>query len=444
MMPAGACGRSAAADHQPAGGRAGTGPPEGEPRGALAPASLASSVTLMPKNLAHRPSLRVIQVARDAGYGGIGGAEILVLEFARRLDPDRFESYLCTTREPEPDRRSLAAAEAAELQRAGVRVLHLDRRSSASMLPWRRLLGLLVRERIDVVHAHMPRANVPAAVLARLARVPVVITHEHGSIRYDDRLRGLANSLVVGRLSDTVLAVSEWDRGRLIAEQGIPADRVQVLRNGILPPPALGVDARPELVDGPGPLIGALGRLDPVKGYDDLIAAVAILKRAGRAATCVIAGVGPDEARLRELIARAGVQAEVRLLGLRDDVPALLGAFDIAVMSSHSEGAPLAILEYMAAGLPIVATRVGGIPELIEDGVHGLLVTPGDPTALAAGLARVIDEPDLARRMAAAARARQRAEFDLDVVVGRLEDLYERLYRRSGGRPGRRTTVRSR
>ncbi len=388
----------------------------------------------MARNLAQQPRLRVLHLARDAGYGGIGGAEILVLEFARRLDPARFQSYLCTTRRPEPDRAQLAARETAELERSGVRVLNLGRRSSWSAAPWSKLWWLLAHDRVDVVHAHMPRANVPGALLARAARVPVVVTHEHGSVRYADPLRRALNRTVVGPLSDAVLAVSDWDRRRLVAEQGLPESRVRVFRNGILPLPADVPDVRPELTAPDVPIVGALGRLDPVKGYDTLIAAVARLCAEGVRLRCVIAGLGPEEARLRRLIHQSGLGREVTLLGLREDVPALLRAFDVAVMASRSEGAPLAIIEYMAAGLPIVATRVGGIPELIEPGVHGILVEPDDPVALADGIRRLLEHPTEAATLAAAARARQRAEFDLDVVVAQLQELYLSLYLGRGGR----------
>jgi glycosyltransferase involved in cell wall biosynthesis len=397
----------------------------------------------MTVNLAHRSRLRVLHVARDAGYGGLGGAEILVVEFVRRLSPDRFDRYLCTTRMPEPERLALSIEEADELEQVGVHVLNLGRRSSASILPWRRLWQLLVRERIDIVHAHMLRANVPAALLARLAGVPVVISHEHGSSLYEHSVRRALNLHIVGRLSDVVLSVSESDRANLI-EGGMPADRVRVLPNGILPLPS-GADVRAELAPDGRPLVGAVGRLYPVKGYDDLIGAVRVLKERGTAVRCVIAGVGPDETRLRGLIDEQDLQDDVRLLGLRDDVPSLLRAFDVAVMSSHSEGSPLAILEYMAAGLPIVSTRVGGVSELISDGEHGLLVAPQDPAALADGLGRILSDSDLGARLGAAAQARQLAGHDLDRTIGRLEGLYVALYERAeregrtrGRRRGRR------
>ena len=330
---------------------------------------------------------------------------------------------------PEPERLALSIEEADELGQVGVHVLNLGRRSSASVLPWRRLWQLLVRERIDIVHAHMLRANVPAALLARLAGVPVVISHEHGSSLYDHPVRRALNVHIVGRLSDVVLAVSEWDRANLITG-GMSADRVRVLPNGILPLPS-GADVRAELAPDDVPLVGAVGRLDPVKGYDDLIGAVRALKDRGTAVRCVIAGVGPDETRLRGLIDELGLQDDVRLLGLRDDVASLLRAFDVAVMSSHSEGSPLAIIEYMAAGLPIVATRAGGISELISDGEHALLVDPQDPAALADGLERILSDPALGARLGASAQARQVAEHDLDRTIGLLEDLYVGLYERA-------------
>ncbi len=360
-----------------------------------------------------------------------------MFEFARRLDTVRFRSYLCTTRAPEPDRRALAAQETAALRAAGVSVLALERRSSLSAAPWARLYALMRRERIDIVHAHMPRASIPGSLLARLAGVPVVISHEHGSILYGHPIRKFLDRNVVGRCSDVVLAVSDWDRRQIIDLEGIHAGRVQVFRNAILAFPDRSRDVRGQLGAPGAALIGAVGRLDPVKGYDDLVRAVGLLKHQGRAIRCVIAGVGPDQNRLQGLIDELHLADEVRLLGLREDVPDVLRALDVAVLPSHSEGAPLAVIEYMAAGAPIVASKVGGVPELIEDGVHGLLAQPHDPRRLAAAIGRLLDDRRLARRLGDAARERQRAELDLAVAVKRLEALYLELYARSRRRSDR-------
>jgi glycosyltransferase involved in cell wall biosynthesis len=160
-----------------------------------------------------------------------------------------------------------------------------------------------------------------------------------------------------------------------------------------------------------------------------------MLKAQGRAVSCVLLGEGPDLDELRSLVVGLGLEREVLLTGNRPDVPDVLAALDVAVLSSIWEGAPLALLEYMAAGAPIVATAVGAVPELIDDGVHGLLVGARDPAALAAAIARLLDDPPLARRLGGAARARQRAEFDLGVQIERLERLYVELFELSERAP---------
>jgi glycosyltransferase involved in cell wall biosynthesis len=142
----------------------------------------------------------------------------------------------------------------------------------------------------------------------------------------------------------------------------------------------------------------------------------------------VVAGDGPERERLAKLVGALGLQDVVALLGLRRDVPDLLAAFDLCVTCSDFEGSPLAVMEYMAAGRPVVATRVGGMPDLVEDEVSGFLVPPRDPAALAEAIAAVLADPELARRMGDRGRGRQASEFALDRTVRRLEDLYDSLF----------------
>jgi glycosyltransferase involved in cell wall biosynthesis len=142
----------------------------------------------------------------------------------------------------------------------------------------------------------------------------------------------------------------------------------------------------------------------------------------------VILGDGPQEQQLRDLSAEVGVLDALLLPGRRTDVPDVIRCLDVAVLCSRREGSPLAVLEYMAGGAPIVATDVGGVPELISDGQHGLLVPPDDPEGLAGGIERLLGDREFALRLGAAAKARQRAEYDLDVVVARLQRLYLELY----------------
>jgi glycosyltransferase involved in cell wall biosynthesis len=378
-----------------------------------------------------RPRVLTLSLSAGTGYGG---AEKLAHEFAVRLDPAQFVSYLCTIRATDVSRRQADDRDAHELADAGVRVLTLNQPGPLLLTPraWARLYALLVKESIDVVHAHMPRASVPGALLARLARVPVVVSHEHGSALEGKRLRPFLDREVVARLSTVVVAVSEWDRRNLIARERIDPNLIRVLANGIAPADAP-VGHTPALARTAGThLIGAVGRLYPEKGYEYLIEAVALLRDSGHAVRCVILGEGPQEVELRELIGRLGLDEHVQLLGRRDDVEWIIGELDVAVLCSVREGSPLAMLEYMAAGAPIVATAVGGIPELIEDGTHGLLVSSADAQALCAGIAKLLDDRVLAARLGAAAQARRAAEFDLAGLMRRIEALYDELLSHNG------------
>jgi glycosyltransferase involved in cell wall biosynthesis len=363
-----------------------------------------------------------------------GGAERVAFEFVRRLDPERFRRYLCVTRAPPPERRAVNEAELTELEESGVQVLRLEGRSLLPNHSWVRLYKELRREPIDVLHAHMPRASVPGTVVGRLAHVPVIVNHEHSWAFEGKPLRRFLDRNVLARGGDVMLAVSEWDRRNMIEVEHIPAECIRVIPNGIPPAPRHGRDVRAEFDLPPETaLIGAVGRLYPQKGYEHLIRAIALLKRdSANPIRCVIVGHGPEEERLQALIDELDVAEEVRLVGRRQDVADVIGAFDVAVLPSNWEGLPLAVIEYMAAGAPIVATAVGGVPELIEDGVSGLLVKPGDSLKLAAAIGRLLDDRELASRLGQAALERQRANFDLDVVVRRLEDLYIELCEAAG------------
>jgi glycosyltransferase involved in cell wall biosynthesis len=368
-----------------------------------------------------------------------GGAERVAFEFVKRLDPERFRRYLCVVHAPPPDRREAIEADMTELEQLGVEVLRLECRSLLSNVAWARLYTLLRRESIDVLHSHMPRASVPGTVIGRLARTPVIVSHEHTWSFKGHPVRRFLDREVVARGSDVVLAVSERDRQQMIEVERMPPDRIRVLPNGIPAPSENGASVRDELAVPPEvALIGAVGRLYAQKGYDDLIRAVGLLKESyAGPLRCLIFGHGPEEERLRALIDELDLGREVQLVGRRDDIAQVVRVLDVAVLSSKFEGSPLAILEYMAGAAPIVATAVGGVPELIEDGVHGLMVRPEDPRDLAAAMQRLLEDRALARRLGEAARERQRANFDLDVVVRLLEDLYLELFAGSRRAPAR-------
>ncbi len=365
-----------------------------------------------------------------------GGAERIAFQLARDLDPDRFERVLVVTTADDPAHAEPApetARWAAELSDAGVRIVGLPRQRRSTPRGW----GALVDElsRADVVHAHMFSSNLVGSVLGGALRVPVIVGHEHGLAR-GAFWQARVERHMVARRRVTMIAPSHAVRTRMVDHDGLRPHRVLVVPNGVEAfAPSAGRDVRAELGIAPDAfVVGSVGGLRRVKRFDVLVEAVSTIRgELGVPITVLIAGDGPERARLETQIAERGLQDDVRLLGPRDDVPDLLAAFDVAVNCSDSEACPLSVLEYMAAGLPILASEVGGTPELLDDGEHGLLVPPSAPSALVRGLVALRDDADLRRRLGAAARERRRAAFDLDRMVGRGEQLYHRQYAAHAG-----------
>jgi glycosyltransferase involved in cell wall biosynthesis len=391
-----------------------------------------------PSRNGHGRRLKVLQLTDRVGTHG--GAEHLTMQIAERLDPARFESMVCATRFSASEREKDTVEDAAvALREAGVRFLGLDRRTRAHVWAWWPLVQLLRRERVDVIHAHKFGSNVWGVVFGRLCGVPVVITHEHGW-SFERGAKMIVDRELIARGSNAFIAVSREDRRRMVELQKISPETAIFVANGIpaLPAPS-GRDVRAELGIGPeDPVVTTVGFLRQPKAMDILIEAAARIAPRFPALRVLIVGEGDDRPVYEALIDRLGVHDTVRLLGLRSDVPDLLAASDVAVLSTNSEGSPLSVMEYMDAGLPVVATRVGGIPDLIDDGVQGLLVEPQDAAGLGDAIARVLDDPEEARRMGERGRERRRREFDIDVMVANLQDLYLELFAQT--RRGRRET----
>jgi glycosyltransferase involved in cell wall biosynthesis len=374
-----------------------------------------------------RRRLRVVTLVD--GIGLAGGAERLAREVVLRLDPDRFERTLCVSRWS--DERARAAADAgalAGLERAGVDFLGLRRRGTWDLASWRPLLRLL-RDGTDVLHGHKIGSNVWAAVLGTLARTPAIVAHEHTWSFQGQPLRKLLDRRLIAPRADAFLAVSELDRRRMIEIERIDPAKVIFVPNGIPePPPRGGGDIRGELgVDAAAPIVGTVCALRPQKALDVLIDAAAILARRIDGVRVLIVGEGPERPALERRVAELGLAGTVVLLGHRDDVRDLIGDFDVAACSSDFEGTPLSVLEYMQAGLPIVATRVGGVPDILADGSEAVLVEPRDPGALADAVSQLLGDRGLAARLGSNARERQLAEFDIGVTVRAVERIYEGL-----------------
>jgi glycosyltransferase involved in cell wall biosynthesis len=285
-----------------------------------------------------------------------------------------------------------------------------------------RLTRLLRREGADLLHTHGHFAvNVVGRIAARLAGA-AVLSHMHVEAAFRaGRGRGLQVALdnATARLCFAIVAVSNATREGLV-RQGYPARKLVTVHNGI----AVAEPAEPvRLVEAPQVL--EVARLADVKGQRTLLAALAQLD-----ATAVLVGVdleqgGAYEQELRAHADRLGVSERVVFAGYRADVAALMAGSDVFCLPSTIEGLPIVVLEAMAQGTPVVASAVGGTPELVEDGVTGLLVAPGDVDGLARALAQVLDDPKLARLLGEAGRRRVREEFSATEAAERILRLYE-------------------
>jgi sugar transferase (PEP-CTERM/EpsH1 system associated) len=357
-----------------------------------------------------------------------GGMEMGVVKLVNGLDPSRVRSSICST---------TPAGEIKALVNADVPVFELRRRAGNDVKIVRDLYRLFRRERPHVVHTHAWGTLLEGLVAARAARVPVVIHGEHGTLQLRAHQRWLQR--VGWSAADRVLSVSSVLAGRMAETTGFPLRRITTIRNGVNLgrfQPASREGARSMLnLPNDRPVVGTVGRLVPVKDQASLVDAVAELGRLGVGATLVIAGDGPEREALERRARERGV--DLRLLGYRPDVEQVLAALDVFVLSSVSEGLSNTILEAMASGTPVVATRVGGAEEMIEDGVSGILVPPSDAPAMAAALRRVLTTADGAAAMGAAARRRAEDEFTLAGMMKQYDALYTQEAARRGVTPAK-------
>lgn len=309
-----------------------------------------------------------------------------------------------------------------------------------------KLWRLFERERPAIVHTHSSKAGIVGRLAARWARVPVIVHTVHGW-GFHARTPALRRATYVrlerlaARWTARLVVVSTQDREKGLRE-GIGSRAQYVLiRSGIDLAPYR--DARRHRAATRASLgipptacvLGAVTRLSPQKDPLTLVRAAAEVLRRLPDAYLVLVGDGPLRAELERLAAALGVLGRVRLTGIRRDVPALMGAFDVFVLTSLWEGLPRVIPQAMAAEVPIVATGVDGIAEAVEDGVTGRLAPPGSPALLAERVLDVVTAPDRGRALAARASART-SEFELGAMLGALDGLYRELLRDLPGGPG--------
>lgn len=320
-----------------------------------------------------------------------------------------------------------------------IRELGIPVTDLAMTSPWRvtafwRLYRLLRRERPYLLHTWLFHANIPGRMIGRLAGVPIIITGRRGM-----RIGGPRRELITrftAALDDRVVAVCQMVRQAEIRQAGGKPEKIITIYNGV-DPEKYKNSAREDVrqrwgIEADAALLGAVGRLHPVKGLADLLQAVAGLRSAYPHVRLLLVGDGPLRAELERQAAALDISETVIFTGAQKDVPAILSALDVLVLPSLAEGLSNVLLEAMAAGLPVVATAVGGTPELVIDGETGRLVPPQDAASLAQAIQQLLANPAQARQMGQAGRQRVQAHFTIRQMVRQTEQLYETLLQEKG------------
>jgi sugar transferase (PEP-CTERM/EpsH1 system associated) len=375
--------------------------------------------------MSHRPLIVHLTYILD-----FGGLETLIVETINRMPVDQYRhAIVCLTKFTDFRER---------ITRPGVEVIALDKQPGLGLDTHVKLWRLLRKMKPTILHTYN-LATAEYAFTAAMAGVPVRVHAEHGRDAGDPQGKNPKHRLLRRLLSpfiDCYVAVSNdlelWlkrdvgiaEKKVLFIDNGVDTARFAPLAPGTLPPPLFAIP--------PGCfVIGTVGRIQDVKNHAGLIDAFILLReqlpQRRDSMRLVIVGAGPLLPALERQIAAADIGDAVLLPGGRDDIAAVMQTFSLFVMSSIAEGMPVTLLEAMSSGLPVVSTRVGGIPDLVVDNETGALVPPGDPAALAKALALYVRAPSLARRHGATARSRIVQKYSIDAMLGSYVALYDRL-----------------
>jgi len=333
-----------------------------------------------------------------------------------------------------------------------VTIPHLHREISPvrDLLATIRLARIIRAERPAILHTHTAKAGAVGRVAALLAgrrRPPIIVHTFHGHVLrgYFGRFwTGVFRLLerVLARITDVLVAVSPEVRDELVAFGVAPATKFRVIRLGIELDERLSPDgaARAETRRVMGVaderfVVGWIGRMTAVKRTDVVLESFRRLRDEGVDAVLCMVGDGPDRHSVENLAGGLGIMRDSLFPGYQEDVGPFFAAFDVFVLPSGNEGTPVTAIEALASGCPVVATRVGGVPDVVTDGEDGFLVDPGDVEGLAASLARLANDPALRARMGGAGRERMRSRYAVDRLIDDVDRLYRELLQQKGIAP---------
>ena len=384
-----------------------------------------------------------LRVLRAITRVNIGGPAIHAILLTRGLQNERFSSVLVTGLEGphEGSMRDLATKHGVEprvLRELGREVSPLnDLRATLAM--YRMIRG----SRPHIVHTHMAKAGTAGRLAARLARVPIVVHTFHGHTFHS--YWGPVKSAVflqiertLGAMTDRVIAVGDAQKADIASYGVAPLNKILTIPLGLEIEPMLDAEQhrgrlRAELgVGADRPLIGIVARLVPIKAHEVFLEAASIIRAASPESTFLIIGDGERRAELEAMAGQLGIAEATRFLGWRDDMREVYADLDVVTLCSNNEGSPVALIEALAAARPVVSTRVGGVPNVVQDGESGLLVPPRDPAAFAEAVLTLLRDPARAAQLGLAGRKAVFPKHASTRLVQDVERLYLELAREKG------------
>ena len=360
----------------------------------------------------------------------VGGAQRLISAYASSADAHGLAPIIITLRK---DRTSFIVE---PIDAAGIKVISLRAPSLFNLWRFRRLIKLFKEEQVDIVQTHLVYSNILGSLAAHIAGIPVIATVHSIAVRGDlkSKLLKLIENFVLRRYATRILAV-----GQIVADLNkryFGNREVDVIPNGIPKPKFPPIQERDSLRreitgDGSGSIVITVGRFTRAKGYEDMIEAFRQLRERASDPKLVMVGSGSTVEKIRNQIEDLDLNQSVFLTGEREDVPRLLAVGDVYASSSHREGLPLAVLEAMMAGLPVVATAVGDIPNVVTEET-GVVVPPHHPELLAAALEDLLQNPKKRQAMGQAAYRRAMSEYSVDAWMRKHLALYRQVLSSNG------------
>jgi glycosyltransferase involved in cell wall biosynthesis len=362
-----------------------------------------------------------IHVVQTTFGMGIGGMERMIMDLCRYTDPSKFRfTVLCL---------SVRGPLADQLEAEGVPVIYCENQTRIGKYLRGLELGRILKEQqADILHTHNTTAFIDGLIGARIAGVPVMVHTDHCK-NYPIEWRWTVAENLASRFVDRVVAVSHHTKDELIRYEKIADSKVSVIHNGINPrlTRSGSLEAiRQELGLRAGQLVvGTIGRLEPQKGLDLFLDAIPSVARDCPDVRFLIVGGGSLEQELKAQAARLGITDRVIFTGWRNDAIDVMQLLDCFVSTSNFEGLPMVMLEAMAFAKPLVATGVGGVPEIVETGFNGVTIDGRDPAVLASALTRVIRDDVFRKRLGQNSRARYEERFTAQVMAASYQQIYE-------------------